>query len=59
MEAVGQFGTPFFSTKAEGTGLGLATSLKIVQDQGGSLVPGSSPEGGGLVTMILPSAEAH
>lgn len=59
MEAVGQFGTPFFSTKAGGTGLGLATSLKIVQDQGGSLEPGISPDGGGLVTMTLPSAETH
>lgn len=57
-EARQQFGTPFFSTKTEGTGLGLATSLKIVQDQGGTLKPGSTSDGGGLVAMILPSAQA-
>ena len=51
-----QFGTPFFSTKAGGTGLGLATSLKIVQDQGGTLEPGSSPLGGARVTIKLPQA---
>ena len=28
-EALANFGTPFFSTKADGTGLGLATSLRM------------------------------
>lgn len=57
-EALKQFGTPFFSTKAQGTGLGLATSLKIVRDLGGTLEPGSSPMGGGRVTIKLPLAPA-
>ncbi len=56
-EALEQFGTPFFSTKAKGTGLGLATSLRIVQDQGGTLEPGNSAEGGGLVSVKLPTVE--
>jgi len=57
-EARKQFGTPFFSTKTHGTGLGLATSLKIVRDQGGTLEPGASPTGGGRVTIKLPLVEA-
>ncbi len=52
-EARDNFGTPFFSTKSQGTGLGLATSLKIVQDQGGKLYPGNSSISGGLVILIL------
>ncbi len=58
-EARQQFGTPFFSTKTQGTGLGLATSLKIVQDQSGTLEPGSSALGGGKVTLKLPLAPAE
>lgn len=53
-EAIEQFGTPFFSTKPQGTGLGLATSLKIMQDHGGSLEPNRVPDGG-LVTLMMPS----
>ncbi len=58
-EARDNFGTPFFSTKSQGTGLGLATSLKIVQDQGGTLEPGGPEAVGGLVVMDLtiPNAE--
>lgn len=55
-EALQQFGTPFFSTKTQGTGLGLATSLKIVKDQNGTLTPGSSPDGGAMVSIKLPAA---
>jgi two-component system, NtrC family, sensor histidine kinase HydH len=57
-EAMEQFGTPFFSTRPQGTGLGLATSLKIVEDQGGTLKPGVAEGGGGLVVMMLPSEKA-
>ncbi len=58
-EARENFGTPFFSTKSQGTGLGLATSLKIVQDQGGTLAPGGSGTEGGLVFMVLPTPNAE
>lgn len=56
-EALEQFGTPFFSTKPQGTGLGLATSLKIMEDQGGTLKPGVANGGGGLVSLSLPSPD--
>jgi len=55
-EARENFGTPFFSTRPGGTGLGLATSLKIVQDMGGTLEPGEDTGHGGLVTLTLPGA---
>ncbi len=57
-EAQASFGTPFFSTKPQGTGLGLATSLKIVQDQGGSLKPGEDTGVGGVVIMTLPASDS-
>ena len=37
---------PFFSTKAEGTGLGLATSHRLVEEMGGKITFKSSPEKG-------------
>ena len=50
--------TPFFTTKFEaGTGLGLATSRKIVDAHGGHVLV-DSPEGeGATVTVSLPLAE--
>ncbi|MEN8006611.1 MAG: ATP-binding protein [Candidatus Krumholzibacteriota bacterium] len=55
-EALANFGTPFFSTKSNGTGLGLATSLRIVEDLGGTLEVDSGFTGGGRVLMVLPAA---
>jgi signal transduction histidine kinase len=54
-EALAQFGTPFFSTKSDGTGLGLATSLRIVEDLGGTLEPDPGYTKGGRVIMTLPA----
>jgi two-component system sensor histidine kinase HydH len=54
-EAVDNFGTPFFSTKSSGTGLGLATSLRIVEDLGGTLEPDVAFGGGGRILMVLPA----
>ncbi len=54
-EAVDQFGTPFFSTRPGGTGLGLATSLRIVEDLGGTLAIDTSCTGG-CVVLTLPVA---
>jgi len=56
-EAVANFGTPFYSTKSEGTGLGLATSLRIVEDLGGTLAVDSSFTEGASVVLVLPLAE--
>lgn len=55
-EAVANFGTPFYSTREGGTGLGLATSLRIVEDQGGSLAVVTDHPGGACVQLILPAA---
>ncbi len=45
---------PFHTTKAGGTGLGLATASKILADHGGELVIESSPGKGCRVDMIFP-----
>jgi len=45
---------PFFTTKRAGTGLGLATVKKIVEEHGGSIAIGSVPGEGTTVTIRLP-----
>jgi len=55
-EALTYFGTPFYSTREGGTGLGLATSLRIVEDQGGSLTVDTAHSPGGCVVLRLPLA---
>lgn len=46
--------TPFFTTKREGTGLGLALCQKIVSEHRGMLKFDNREEGGGVVTVFLP-----
>ena len=48
---------PFFTTKANGTGLGLAVTDRIVQSMGGRIEVTSPDEGGATFTVILPAAE--
>ena len=45
---------PFFTTKDNGTGLGLPIVNTIVSSHGGRLELSNHPEGGALVVMILP-----
>lgn len=54
-EAAANFGTPFFSTTPGGTGLGLATSLRLIEDLGGSLALDRATRGG-CVELRLPLA---
>jgi two-component system sensor histidine kinase FlrB len=45
---------PFFTTRAQGTGLGLALVQKIVVTHNGRVVAGTSPDGGASMTITLP-----
>lgn len=54
-EAAANFGTPFYSTTAGGTGLGLATSLRLIEDLGGTLALDRAVDGG-CVELRLPLA---
>jgi signal transduction histidine kinase len=53
-EIVDKVFEPFFTTKRSGTGLGLATVKKIVEEHGGSIAIGSAPGEGTSVTIRLP-----
>jgi signal transduction histidine kinase len=47
---------PFHTTKADGSGLGLATVQRIIQDYNGTLEIDSTPNQGTLIRMYLPAA---
>ena len=53
-EDMGRLFTPFFSTKAQGTGLGLAVSYGIVSDHGGEIRVSSSGGAGAEFRVLLP-----
>jgi len=55
-EALTQAGTPFFSTKTTGLGLGLTISRSIARHHGGNLVLSNANQGtGAVVELTLPS----
>jgi signal transduction histidine kinase len=53
-EIVDKVFEPFFTTKKAGSGLGLATVKKIVEEHAGSIAIGSAPGEGTTVTIRLP-----
>lgn len=55
-EALRNLGTPFFTTRPGGTGLGLATSLRLARDHGGDLVVDPVDTDGARVVVRLPAA---
>ena len=50
---------PFFTTKDYGTGLGLATTRRIIQDHGGSISVESRPGQGTTFAILLPLLVEH
>jgi len=56
---VDQFFEPFFSTKIEGTGMGLAIARSIIEAHGGTLTGGNWPKGGAIFTICLPTASGE
>lgn len=49
---------PYFSTKKDGTGLGLATTRRIVEEHGGTITVHSEPARGSDFTITLPRKQA-
>lgn len=52
-----QVGTPFFSTKENGIGLGLLICRRIIDQYEGDLIIEKAPERGTRVTVVLPVAK--
>ncbi|MDQ3337002.1 MAG: ATP-binding protein, partial [Myxococcota bacterium] len=55
-EVLGRIGTPFFTTRAEGTGLGIAQCQRLVGTAGGRFRVDSELGKGTVVTILLPIA---
>jgi signal transduction histidine kinase len=55
-ETLGRIGTPFFTTRAEGTGLGIAQCQRLVGTAGGRFRIDSELGKGTIVTILLPTA---
>lgn len=48
---------PFYTTKADGSGLGLSISERIVAEHGGRIDISNSPEGGAVFEVVIPASE--
>jgi two-component system sensor histidine kinase HydH len=55
-EALNKIFQPYFTTKADGSGLGLALAYKTVIDAGGAIEAGNLPDGGARIQITLPRA---
>jgi PAS domain S-box-containing protein len=58
-EQAEQIFNSFFSTKAQGTGMGLSISRSIIESHGGRLWASSNSERGATFNFTLPTAEAQ
>ncbi|WP_242343002.1 ATP-binding protein [Anaeromyxobacter terrae] len=57
-ETLARLGTPFFTTREDGTGLGVVLARAVIADHGGSLQYESEPGRGTTVRAILPGRVA-
>jgi signal transduction histidine kinase len=57
-EGRAQLFTPFYTTKAEGMGMGLNICRSIIEFHNGRLVVDANPEGGTIFTFTLPTESA-
>lgn len=57
-EVLARIFEPFYTTKSAGTGLGLPTVQRLVEELGGKLTVDSSPGHGSSFNLLLPRAEA-
>lgn len=55
-EVAAKAGTPFFTTRPDGMGVGLSISTGIAAQHQGALRLANAPEGGALATLTLPEA---
>jgi signal transduction histidine kinase len=55
-DVLARVGEPFFTTRAQGTGLGLHLSRQLVQGAGGTLELSSRPGAGTTLQVALPLA---
>jgi signal transduction histidine kinase len=55
-ETLASVGQPFFTTRSEGTGLGVATARRFVEQHGGRLELTSAPGAGTTVRLWVPAA---
>lgn len=54
-----QIFTPYFTTRAEGTGLGLTLAKQSIDAHGGAISVVSAPGQGAVFTIIIPAAHAY
>lgn len=52
--AIAQIFNPYYTTREDGSGLGLATTRRIVESHGGEINVSSAPHKGALFTIFLP-----
>ena len=57
-EGRAQLFTPFYTTKAEGMGMGLNICRSIIEFHNGRLVVDANPEGGTIFAFTLPTESA-
>ncbi len=53
-DAMNKIFQPFFTTKAKGTGMGLAISKRLIEDHGGTITLGNLPDRGVVFTIRIP-----